>query len=135
MIIFCCDFLNGVVLIIVVGLIFVEIFCVVFGGCYYLFVFIGLCGSYLGVFEVVYQMGWEKKIFDVDYLLIEEEYDLVVVGGGISGFVVVWFYCEWYFVVCILVIENYDDFGGYVKCNEFQVGGCIIFGYGGSELL
>ena len=55
------------------------------GGRYYPPALTGLRGSHPGAFEVAHQMGWEKKTFDVDHLPIEEEYDLVVVGGGISA--------------------------------------------------
>ncbi len=78
-------------------------------------------------------MGWEKKVFDTDGLKIEEQYDLVVVGGGISGLSAAWFYRQKHPKARVLIIENHDDFGGHAKRNEFQAGGRMILGYGGSE--
>ena len=79
------DFLNGVALTIAAGLTPAEILRAAPGGRYYPPALTGLRGSHPGAFEVAHQMGWEKKTFDVDHLPIEEEYDLVVVGGGIMG--------------------------------------------------
>src|SRR5262249_20821504 len=33
----------------------------------------------------------------------------------------------------ILVLDNHDDFGGHAKRNEFQAGGRLVLGYGGTQ--
>ena len=50
-----------------------------------------------------------------------EEYDLVVVGGGISGLAAAYFFQRDFGERAkILVIDNHDDFGGHAKRNEFH---------------
>jgi spermidine dehydrogenase len=69
-------------------------------------------------------------------LPIEQSFDLVVVGGGISGLAAAWFYREAHGSAArILVLENHDDFGGHAKRNEFRVGDRLLLGYGGTESL
>jgi spermidine dehydrogenase len=63
----------------------------------------------------------------------EEELDLVVVGGGISGLSAAHFYRKASPGARILVLDNHDDFGGHAKRNEFQVNGETRIGYGGTE--
>ncbi len=62
-----------------------------------------------------------------------EHYDLVVVGGGISGLSAAYFYKQKNPDGRILILENHDDFGGHAKRNEFQVNGVTRIGYGGTE--
>ena len=64
---------------------------------------------------------------------IEEEYDLVVVGGGISGLSAAHFYRREKPSARILVLDNHDDFGGHAKRNEFTVDGRTRIAYGGTE--
>jgi spermidine dehydrogenase len=62
-----------------------------------------------------------------------EQYDLVVVGGGISGLSAAYF---WRRALGndqkVLVLDNHDDFGGHAKRNEFQYQGRTYLGYGGT---
>ena len=96
----------------------------------------GLRGSHPGSFEVAHQVGREGKSFDISGAPIEQSFDLVVVGGGISGLAAAWFYREAHGSSArILILENHDDFGGHAKRNEFRVGDRLLIGYGGTESL
>ena len=127
------DFLNGVAITVAAGMTPLQILQAAPDGRYYPPALTGLRGSHVGSFEVAHQMGWEKKVFDTEKLPINETYDLVVVGGGLSGLSAAWFYREKHPKAKILILENHDDFGGHAKRNEFQAGGRMIIGYGGSE--
>ena len=63
----------------------------------------------------------------------EEQFDLVVVGGGISGLSAAHFYRREQPDARILLLDNHDDFGGHAKRNEFSIGGQTRIGYGGTE--
>src|ERR1700744_3735817 len=96
----------------------------------------GLRGSHSGAFEVAHQVGREGKSFDISGLPLEQSFDLVVVGGGISGLAAAWFYREAHGSAArILILENHDDFGAHAKRNEFKVGDRLLLGYGGTESL
>ncbi len=96
----------------------------------------GLRGHHAGAFEAAHEFAREGKSFSIADLPVEEDYDLVVVGGGISGLAAAHFYRRSAGRdVRILVLDNHDDFGGHAKRNEFRVGGRLIIGYGGSESL
>ncbi|MFD2642931.1 NAD(P)/FAD-dependent oxidoreductase [Pseudomonas japonica] len=127
------DFLNGVAIGIAAGMTPLQILQAAPDGRYYPPSLTGLRGSHAGAFEVAHQMGWEKKTFDTDALPIAEQYDLIVVGGGLSGLSAAWFYRQRHPQARVLVIENHDDFGGHAKRNEFSADGRTIIGYGGSE--
>jgi len=95
----------------------------------------GLRGHHAGSFEIAHDLRDGRK-FSLDGARIEERYDLVVVGGGISGLAAAWFYRNAAGRNArILILDNHDDFGGHAKRNEFRVDGRLILGYGGSESL
>jgi spermidine dehydrogenase len=62
-----------------------------------------------------------------------EDYDLVVVGAGISGLSAAYF---WRTALGndqrVLVLDNHDDIGGHAKRNEFSYNGKTFVGYGGT---
>jgi spermidine dehydrogenase len=63
-----------------------------------------------------------------------ETYDLVVVGGGISGLAAAYFYRKRAGKSArILILDNHDDFGGHAKRNEFRAGGRLLLSYGGTQ--
>ncbi len=63
-----------------------------------------------------------------------ESYDLVVVGGGISGLASAYYYRKHRPDARILILDNHDDFGGHAKRNEFTGhGGRLLVSYGGSR--
>ena len=62
-----------------------------------------------------------------------EHYDLVIVGGGISGLSAAYFYRKAAGDSArILILDILDDFGGHAKRNEFDVNGRKLIGYGGT---
>ena len=63
-----------------------------------------------------------------------EKYDLIVVGGGISGLSAAYFFRKIAGPKArVLIIENHDDFGGHARRNEYYAGGRMILGYGGTQ--
>ena len=80
----------------------------------------GLRGSHDGAWETMHARvagtAWPAGS-------IGEDYDLVVVVGGISGLSAAHFYRRENPAARILVLDNHDDFGGHAKRNEFTVGG------------
>jgi spermidine dehydrogenase len=63
-----------------------------------------------------------------------EKYDLVVVGGGISGLAAAYFYRKQAGPNArILILDNHDDFGGHAKRNEFRAGNRLLLSYGGTQ--
>ena len=95
----------------------------------------GLRGNYPAAVDVFgpMQRGAYRQFpaLDTD---TREEYDLVIVGGGISGLAAAYF---WQKALGanqkILILDNHDDFGGHAKRNEFQYNGRTFIGYGGTQ--
>lgn len=62
-----------------------------------------------------------------------ETYDLVVVGGGISGLAAAHFFRKKAGKDArILILDNHDDFGGHAKRNEFRAGNRVLLSNGGT---
>jgi spermidine dehydrogenase len=128
------DFLNGVALTIASGL--TPAAQVKADPARYPPALTGLRGQHDGSFEVAHAVVLEGRRYPIDSLAVEESYDLVVVGGGISGLAAAWFYRRAAGDGArILVLDNHDDFGGHAKRNEFTIDGRTLIGYGGSQSL
>ena len=93
----------------------------------------GLRGQYPGSFEAAHmardgEFGGTLSAEDSG-----EHYDLVIVGGGISGLAAAYFYRQALGDdKKILILDNHDDFGGHAKRNEFHYEGRTILAYGGT---
>jgi spermidine dehydrogenase len=61
-----------------------------------------------------------------------EDYDLVIVGAGISGLAAAYFWRRALPDQRVLILDNHDDFGGHAKRNEFIYEGRTFIGYGGT---
>jgi spermidine dehydrogenase len=94
----------------------------------------GLRGSHPGSFDDAHALRdgtfWDTAGTPQD---TGETYDLVIIGGGISGLSAAHFYRKLAGANArILILDNHDDFGGHAKRNEFQVGKRTLLGYGGT---
>jgi spermidine dehydrogenase len=94
----------------------------------------GLRGSHEGAYAAAHALK-DGQFRPSDYTARDtgETYDLVVVGGGISGLAAAWFYRARHPGSRILILDNHDDFGGHARRNEFRVNGRLLLGYGGTQ--
>jgi spermidine dehydrogenase len=91
----------------------------------------GLRGSHAGSFEAAHALRDGTTVPPVPEP--GEDYDLVVVGAGISGLAAAHFYqSRTGGRSRILVLDNHDDFGGHAKRNEFNLGGRLQLLNGGT---
>ncbi|HEY5645260.1 MAG TPA: NAD(P)-binding protein, partial [Pseudomonadales bacterium] len=94
----------------------------------------GLRGSTPGSFETAHAMAWNGNTWPRPAEQTDDTYDLVVVGGGLSGLAAAYFYRARVGADArILILDNHDDFGGHARRNEFTAAGQTLIGYGGSQ--
>lgn len=94
----------------------------------------GMRGSHPGSFETAHSVRdgtfWDSVGKPQD---TGETYDLIVVGGGISGLAAAHYYRKAAGANArVLILDNHDDFGGHAKRNEFRVGNAFRLGFGGT---
>lgn len=77
----------------------------------------------------------DGRRYALDSRAVTERYDYIVVGAGIGGLASAHYLRRARPKARILILDNHDDFGGHARRNEFQVGGRLLLGYGGSESL
>ena len=95
----------------------------------------GMRGNHDGTFTYAHRLR-DGEAWDADgpAQTTGESYDLVVVGGGISGLAAAYFFRKSAGEKArILVLDNHDDFGGHAKRNEFRSRGRTLLSYGGTQ--
>lgn len=92
----------------------------------------GLRGSHAGSFEMAHALRDGEAIGESLAGPALEDYDLVIVGGGISGLSAAKFYRDRNPAARILILENHDDVGGHAKRNEFHIAGRVLLMNGGT---
>jgi len=95
----------------------------------------GIRGNHDGTFTFAHRLrdGEGADSFG-DAVDTGESFDLVVVGGGISGLAAAYFFRKSAGKNArILILDNHDDFGGHAKRNEFRAGGRMVLSYGGTQ--
>jgi spermidine dehydrogenase len=95
---------------------------------------LGMRGNHDGTFTFAHRLrdGEGADSFG-DAVNTGESYDLVVVGGGISGLAAAYFFRKSAGKNArILILDNHDDFGGHAKRNEFSAGGRTLLSFGGT---
>jgi len=96
----------------------------------------GLRGSHPGSNDHAHSRAWSGRSEWGPTTDLNEEYDLVVVGGGISGLAAAYFYQQRHGRdKKVLILDNHDDFGGHAKRNEHTIDGDTRIIYGGSQTL
>lgn len=99
--------------------------------CYYPPTLTGMRGSHDGAYEVAHALR-DGAVFRAPEDR-DGKYDLIVVGGGISGLASAYFYRKQAGPDArILILDNHDDFGGHAKRNEFWHGGRMHLFNGGT---
>jgi spermidine dehydrogenase len=96
----------------------------------------GMRGSHDGTFEVAHHLrdGRLKRFGAATDT--GEAYDLVVVGGGLSGLAAAYFFRKLQGPHAkILILDNHEDFGGHATRNEFRSGGRTLLTNGGTEFI
>ena len=92
----------------------------------------GMRGSHVGSFEVAHALRDGNPWTDAANT--GEHYDLVVVGGGLSGLSAAYFFLTSAGPGArVLVLDNHDDFGGHAKRNEMTYRGRTLILNGGIE--
>ena len=102
---------------------------------YYPPALMGMRGNHDGSFTSAHQLR-DGESWDATGPVAKtgETYDLVVVGGGISGLAAAYFYRKLAGKDArILILDNHDDFGGHAKRNEFRAGNRMALSYGGTQ--
>lgn len=92
----------------------------------------GMRGTHDGAFTVAHKMAREGYRDWGEPIDTGTDYDIVVVGGGLSGLSAAYFYLKEKPDARVLILDNHDDFGGHARRNEWHYKGRMYIGTGGS---
>ncbi len=130
------DFMNGVALSVAAGSYLSPLELLARSAAHYPPALTGMRGSHAGSFEIAHAVSLRGTRFESPKELTDNEYDLVIAGGGISGLSTALLYQQQAGRdKKILILDNHDDFGGHAKRNEFTVDDQLLIGYGGSQTI
>jgi spermidine dehydrogenase len=94
----------------------------------------GLRGAHNGAFEAAHALAWKGPIPTQQLCGPVEQYDLIIIGLGVSGLSSAYFYKKLINQDAkILILDNHDDFGGHATRNEFSIDGKTYITYGGDQ--
>ncbi|MCW2413357.1 NAD(P)-binding protein [Sphingobium sp. B8D3D] len=94
----------------------------------------GMRGQHPGAFEGAHALRDGESFPGAEDT--KESYDLVVVGGGLSGLAAAYFFRKRAGPNArILILDNHDDFGGHAKRNEFLYNSKQLIANGGSSYM
>lgn len=94
---------------------------------------VGMRGSHPGSFEAAHHLRDTRTLDTAHAQNTSETYDLVIVGGGLSGLAAAHFFHKYTGGGAkVLVLDNHDDFGGHAKRNEFHYQGKTMVINGGT---
>jgi spermidine dehydrogenase len=93
----------------------------------------GMRGDHPGSFEAAHEMR-DRREWDLSGAIrTDDAYDLIIVGGGISGLSAAHFFLKNVGPKArVLILDNHDDFGGHAKRNEFVYKGRTMAINGGT---
>lgn len=93
----------------------------------------GMRGNHPGSYDAMHALAWSDEK-PASHKSLNEHYDLIVVGAGVSGLAAAHFFQKTRGKNAkILLLDNHDDFGGHAKRNEFHHKGKTLLGIGGSN--
>ena len=96
----------------------------------------GLRGDNPGSYTSAHKRAWSKISDWGQTTKLKEDYDLIVVGGGISGLSAAFFYQQEHGKdKKVLILDSHDDFGGQCARNEHTVGDATRVMFGGSQTI
>ncbi len=96
----------------------------------------GLRGDNAGSYTIAHSKALAKKSHWGSTTQLKEEYDLIVVGGGLSGLSAAFFYQQEHGKdKKVLILDSHADFGGQCARNEHTIGDNTRLIFGGSQTI